>query len=91
MAYFDLRAAGHQRRGRCLAPGPPTNYWELDSPEPGQAIAAISEGQDGPAIVGRHLMNGYFTIFDGAAGLGFVICGRAMTAAPDQKHLPTSS
>jgi hypothetical protein len=69
----------------------PPNYWELDSPEPGQAIAAISEGQDGPAILGLPLMNGYFTIFDGGAGLGFVICGRAMTAAPDQKHLRISS
>ncbi|KVM80913.1 hypothetical protein WJ60_26290 [Burkholderia ubonensis] len=52
---------------------PPENYWQLDAGEVGQAVAAISSAQaDGGAILGLPLMNGYYTIFDGTAGLGVI-------------------
>jgi hypothetical protein len=52
---------------------PPQNYWQVDAPQVGQALAAISPAQqDGGAILGLPLMNGYFTIFDGTAGLGVI-------------------
>ncbi|MGF6871007.1 pepsin-like aspartic protease [Paraburkholderia sp. MM5477-R1] len=52
---------------------PPQIYWQIDAPAVGQAMAAISPvRQDGGAILGLPLMNGYFTIFDGTAGLGVI-------------------
>jgi hypothetical protein len=52
---------------------PPQNYWQLDAGNAGQAMAAITPAQqDGSAILGLPLMNGYFTIFDGTAGLGVI-------------------
>jgi hypothetical protein len=52
---------------------PPQIYWQVDAPDVGQALAAISPvQQDGGAILGLPLMNGYFTIFDGTAGLGVI-------------------
>ena len=52
---------------------PPQIYWQVDAPQVGQAMAAISPvQQDGGAILGLPLMNGYFTIFDGTAGLGVI-------------------
>ena len=50
-----------------VAPG---DYWQVNSPAVGQAMAAITPGQDGLAILGLPLMNGYFTIFDGEADGG---------------------
>lgn len=52
---------------------PPQNYWQVDAPEVGMAMAAITEGQDGNAILGLPLMNGYYTIFDGTVGAKGVI------------------
>lgn len=49
---------------------PPANYWQLDVGQVGQAMAAITSGQAGLAILGLPLMNGYFTIFDGEADGG---------------------
>ena len=49
---------------------PASNYWQLDTQNPGAAAAAITEGQPGLAILGLPLMNGYFTIFDGEADSG---------------------
>jgi Eukaryotic aspartyl protease len=57
----------------------PGNYWQVDAPQPGQAMAAITVGQDGLTILGLPLMNGYFTIFDGTAGLGVI---KFATAVP---------
>ncbi|MGG1948286.1 pepsin-like aspartic protease [Trinickia sp. NRRL B-1857] len=52
---------------------PPQNYWQVDAPRVGEAILAISPAQqDGGAILGLPLMNGYFTIFDATAGLGVI-------------------
>jgi hypothetical protein len=53
---------------------PPSNYWQLNTQQPGMAAAAITVGQPGLAILGLPLMNGYFTIFDGEAdgGMGVV-------------------
>jgi len=53
---------------------PPANYWQLDAGEAGQAMAAITSGEAGLAILGLPLMNGYFTIFDGEAdgGMGVI-------------------
>ncbi|MXN77810.1 hypothetical protein GR157_24070 [Burkholderia sp. 4701] len=52
---------------------PPQNYWQLDAGRVGDAIADITPAQaDGAAILGLPLMNGYFTIFDGTAGLGVI-------------------
>jgi hypothetical protein len=49
---------------------PPANYWQLDAGAAGQAMAAITPGEPGLAILGLPLMNGYFTIFDGEADGG---------------------
>jgi hypothetical protein len=46
------------------------DYWQLDTEKVGQAVAAFSSGQEGLAILGLPLMNGYFTIFDGTADGG---------------------
>jgi len=50
-----------------VAPG---DYWQVDTGAVGQAAVAITTGQDGLAILGLPLMNGYFTIFDGEAAAG---------------------
>jgi hypothetical protein len=50
-----------------VAPG---DYWQVNTGAVGQAAAAITQGQDGLAILGLPLMNGYFTIFDGEADGG---------------------
>ena len=47
-----------------------SDYWQINADKVGQAIAAFSPGQDGLAILGLPLMNGYFTIFDGEADAG---------------------
>jgi hypothetical protein len=49
---------------------PPENYWQVDTEHVGAALAAISPGEPGLAILGLPLMNGYFTIFDGEADGG---------------------
>jgi hypothetical protein len=49
---------------------PPENYWQVNTEQVGAAMAAITPGQDGLAILGLPLMNGYFTIFDGEADGG---------------------
>jgi hypothetical protein len=49
---------------------PPSNYWQVNTQEVGAALAAITPGQPGLAILGLPLMNGYFTIFDGEADSG---------------------
>lgn len=48
----------------------PRDYWQVNTREPGLAMAAITPGDDGLAILGLPLMNGYFTVFDGAADGG---------------------
>ena len=48
----------------------PQNYWQVDAPKVGAALASFSQGQEGLAILGLPLMNGYFTIFDGEADSG---------------------
>jgi hypothetical protein len=48
----------------------PGDYWQFDAPKVGSAMAAITKGSDGLAILGLPLMNGYFTIFDGEADNG---------------------
>jgi aspartyl protease len=48
----------------------PSDYWQIDTQQVGAAVAAISSGQPGLAILGLPLMNGYFTIFDGEADGG---------------------
>jgi hypothetical protein len=48
----------------------PGDYWQLDTGAVGQAMAAITLGQPGLAILGLPLMNGYYTIFDGEADNG---------------------
>jgi hypothetical protein len=50
-----------------VAPG---DYWQVNTGAVGQAAAAITKGQNGLAILGLPLMNGYFTIFDGEADGG---------------------
>ena len=52
----------------------PDNYWQLDAGQAGQAMAAITSGEAGLALLGLPLMNGYFTIFDGEAdgGMGAI-------------------
>jgi hypothetical protein len=50
-----------------VAPG---DYWQVNTGAVGQAMAAITPGQAGLAILGLPLMNGYFTIFDGEADGG---------------------
>jgi hypothetical protein len=49
---------------------PPSNYWQVNAERAGEAMAAITVGQAGLAILGLPLMNGYFTIFDGEADGG---------------------
>lgn len=49
---------------------PPSNYWQVNSPQVGFAQAAITVGEPGLVILGLPLMNGYFTIFDGEAAGG---------------------
>jgi hypothetical protein len=49
---------------------PPANYWQVNTEKAGYAMAAITKGQAGLAILGLPLMNGYFTIFDGEADGG---------------------
>src|SRR5262249_54026799 len=44
-----------------------SDYWQVNAAKVGQAAAAFSPGQEGLAILGLPLMNGYFTIFDGEA------------------------
>jgi hypothetical protein len=60
---------------------PPSNYWQTDVGQVGAAMAAITPGQAGLAILGLPLMNGYFTIFDGEAdgGRGVVKFATAKT------------
>jgi hypothetical protein len=48
----------------------PTEYWQINTQEVGMALAAITPGEAGLAILGLPLMNGYFTIFDGTADGG---------------------
>jgi hypothetical protein len=48
----------------------PGDYWQVNAPKAGAAMAAITKGMDGLAILGLPLMNGYFTIFDGEADSG---------------------
>jgi hypothetical protein len=48
----------------------PTEYWQVNTQEVGMALAAITPGQPGLAILGLPLMNGYLTIFDGTADGG---------------------
>ena len=50
-----------------VAPG---DYWQVNAGKVGVAMAAITQGSDGLAILGLPLMNGYFTIFDGEADNG---------------------
>jgi hypothetical protein len=49
---------------------PAENYWQINTGRVGDAMVAITPGQDGLAILGLPLMNGYFTIFDGEADGG---------------------
>jgi len=49
---------------------PPSNYWQVNTGKVGAAAVAITQGQDGLAILGLPLMNAYFTIFDGEADGG---------------------
>jgi hypothetical protein len=49
---------------------PPSNYWQVNTQKVGAAMAAITPGEAGLAILGLPLMNGYFTIFDGEADNG---------------------
>lgn len=48
----------------------PTDYWQVNTERVGAAMAAITIGQPGLAILGLPIMNGYFTIFDGEAANG---------------------
>jgi hypothetical protein len=48
----------------------PRDYWQANTEAVGAALAAITPGNDGLAILGLPLMNGYFTIFDGEADNG---------------------
>jgi hypothetical protein len=48
----------------------PTDYWQVNTQKVGAALAAITVGEPGLAILGLPLMNGYFTIFDGEADEG---------------------
>jgi hypothetical protein len=46
------------------------DYWQYNVQKEGAALAAITLGDDGLAILGLPLMNPYFTIFDGDADNG---------------------
>jgi hypothetical protein len=48
----------------------PSDYWQVNTEQVGAAMAAITSGEPGLAILGLPLMNGYFTIFDGEADGG---------------------
>jgi hypothetical protein len=48
----------------------PSDYWQVNTENVGSAMAAITKGEAGLAILGLPLMNGYFTIFDGEADSG---------------------
>jgi len=48
----------------------PGDYWQINAPKVGAALPAITVGDDGFAILGLPLMNGYFTVFDGEADKG---------------------
>jgi len=48
----------------------PSDYWQVNTENVGSAMAAITTGEAGLAILGLPLMNGYFTIFDGEADGG---------------------
>jgi hypothetical protein len=52
----------------------PDQYWQLDAFEVGNAYCTLWRGSEAQSILGLPLMNGYLTIFDGAAnnGLGVV-------------------
>ena len=47
-----------------------SDYWQVNTEQVGAAMAAITSGEPGLAILGLPLMNGYFTIFDGEADSG---------------------
>jgi hypothetical protein len=59
----------------------PSNYWQVNTEQVGAAAAAITQGQQGLAILGLPLMNGYFTMFDGEADGGRGAIKFAMPAA----------
>jgi hypothetical protein len=48
----------------------PGDYWQVNTQTAGAAMAAITVGEPGLAILGLPIMNGYFTIFDGEADEG---------------------
>ncbi len=48
----------------------PADYWQVNAPKAGAAMAAITPNEDESAILGLPLMSGYFTIFDGEADGG---------------------
>jgi hypothetical protein len=58
-----------------------TDYWQVDTEQVGAAMAAITSGEPGLAILGLPLMNGYFTIFDGEADNGRGVIRFATKAA----------
>ena len=60
----------------------PDDYWQVNAPKTGGAIAALSAGQDGLSILGLPLMNGYFTIFDGEAAGGRGVIKFATSVRP---------
>jgi hypothetical protein len=47
-----------------------SDYWQINAGKVGEAAAALTPGEEGLAILGLPLMNGYFTIFDGEADGG---------------------
>jgi hypothetical protein len=57
-----------------------SDYWQVNAPRVGDAMAAITQGNDGQAILGLPLMNGYFTVFDGEAdgGMGQIKFAKAV-------------
>lgn len=59
----------------------PTDYWQVNAGKVGAAMAAITKGQAGLAILGLPIMNGYFTIFDGEADGGRGVIKFATRAA----------
>jgi len=63
---FVLQGDGADARLRVSA----SDYWQVNAGKVGAAMAAITPGENGFAILGLPLMNGYFTIFDGEADGG---------------------
>ncbi len=59
----------------------PSDYWQVNTQAVGSAMAAITQGDPGLAILGLPLMNGYFTIFDGEADGGRGVIKFATRAA----------